>query len=479
MDLATDDITWKPAWEIRELIGAREISPVEVVDHFLARVTELNPTLSAFVNVDYAGAREQSKAAEAAVIAGAPLGALHGIPIAVKDSVKVRGLPSCMFGTPSAREDAIGIARLRDAGAIFIGTTALVGPEEMDLIAVLQFDTQRAAKTQSLTHTLLGRPANPWDLSKDPGPSSRGSAAAAAARLVPIAIGTDGAGSCRLPAALSGVVGVHSTRGLIPFVDYELPTLWLTLTMGPLARDVRDCAIVTSLMAGPDGRDVVCLQDDPPDYLAAIDIGAAGLRLAWTDDYGYAYQYAVRETPQVIDVARRAAMNLRSLGATVEVTDVVWEDPGLVYDTIIGAFHPFASAGIPQRASDPPTADALQAACEQRARNWGRFRHLFRDYDLLLSVTCPMVAPPVDKFALPWSSEIQQQYLCHTQMFNLLGLPATSVPCGFVEGMPVGLQIVGPPGREDLIFRLANAFQRAFRFADRPPVDGDRRASTT
>jgi Asp-tRNA(Asn)/Glu-tRNA(Gln) amidotransferase A subunit family amidase len=180
-----------PGWKIRELVGSREVSPVEVTDHFLARIEELDPKVHPFYRVDFAGAREQARRAEQAVLSGAELGPLHGVPMASVDWVKVAGFPSAAWDIPMVGNDWIPVERLRTAGAVIVGTTKTYFFEPED------------------------RPRNPWDLSKDPGNSSRGSAAAASAAMVPITVGGDGAGSTRAPAALSGVVGVHPTRGLI------------------------------------------------------------------------------------------------------------------------------------------------------------------------------------------------------------------------------------------------------------------------
>ena len=269
----------------------------------------------------------------------------------------------------------------------------------------------------------------------------------------------------------------------------------LTGSTGPMARSVRDCAIAMQVMAGPDGRDMICIQNDPPDYLARIDAGVEGLRLAWTEDFGYASAFAVEETPRVLDVTRSAAMQLASLGAVVEPTDEVWEDPRAGLGALAGAFasvgflHPTflarstanarridSAAGLPAapdadagrvayEQAPPlaaPSSDEYEAATESRARNWDRFRRLFGTYDVLLSATAPMVTRPVQEWGVTGANFMGGAYLTHTAMFNVLGFPAVSVPCGFVDGLPVGLQIVSWPGREDMIFRVATAVQQAF-----------------
>jgi aspartyl-tRNA(Asn)/glutamyl-tRNA(Gln) amidotransferase subunit A len=319
----SEELTWLPGWRIRELIGKQEVSPVEVVDHFLGRIEELDSKLQAFAHVDQAGAREQAQLAEDAVRRGEELGPLHGLPTSVKEHIAVAGMPRMGLGSMEGRggakapRDDFGIERLRRAGAIIVGTNTMMmsgGGGGMDTPGVFNgFNWDVEAR-------------NPWDTSKVPGWSSSGGAASAAAALLPFTIGSDGGGSTRLPAAYSGVVGVHPTGNLFPNVDYDAPSLPAGTTIGPLSRSVRDSAIVTQVMAGPDGRDPFCLPYEPGDYLAGFEGGVEGWRFAWTDDYGYASVYASHDSPRVIATVRAAAMGLTTLGATVEPTFEVWED---------------------------------------------------------------------------------------------------------------------------------------------------------
>ncbi|MFE2985664.1 amidase [Streptomyces sp. NPDC055092] len=473
----TDDLTWLPAWKIRELIGLREVSAAEVLDHFLARIEEIGPKLRAFAHLDVAGAKERAARADTAQLRGEELGPLHGIPISVKENLGVVGYPFAFprLGTSGvSRYDAIAVERLRAAGAVIVGTNTMMGtgrskssearPEAPELGA---FNWEAEAR-------------NPWDTSRTPGWSSAGGAAAVAAGLLPVAIGSDGGGSTRLPAAFSGVVGVHPTRGLIPHVGYEHPALRFTATNGPLARSVRDAALVTQAMAGPDGRDYICVQQQPADYVGALSAGVEGMRLAWTDDYGYAAQHGTTESPQVLGLVRESAFRLESLGALVEKTDEVWEPANRGGGPAPGEPALYEIEVAPPSTVELPVTDPelYRAAAEWRARNWQRFQVLFQEFDLLLSVTSQHIAPTMEDWRESWTTARHDAvpggysavYTAHTVLFNLLGLPAVSVPCGFVEGMPVGLQIVGPPNSEDRIFRLADAYQRAFPVTARPPV---------
>ena len=260
-----DALTWLPAWQIRELISKREVSALEVTDHFLSRIEEHGSRLQAFLHVDAAGAREQAKRAAASVAAGDELGPLHGIPVSVKSHSAVAGLPKAQnvpgtSGPLLARHDHLAVSRLRAAGAVIVGHNTMMGSGgggggggggAPGVFAGFNWDVEAR---------------NAWDTSRVPGWSSSGGATSAVAALhAPIALGSDGGGSTRLPAAYSGVVGVHPTGGLVPWVDYERQAPTPTTTVGPLARHALDAAIALSVMAGPDGRDFVGCRSTSPE----------------------------------------------------------------------------------------------------------------------------------------------------------------------------------------------------------------------
>jgi Asp-tRNA(Asn)/Glu-tRNA(Gln) amidotransferase A subunit family amidase len=464
-----EGLTWLPAWQIRELIVKREVSPVEVTEHFLGRIQEHDGTLHALLFVDSEGARRQATAAEAAVLAGEELGPLHGIPVSVKSHIDVTGFPKVTpGGETTATHDHLAVERLRAAGAVIVGHNTMMG-SGADL-------TQSSAPGVYAGFNWNVEARNPWDPTRVPGWSSSGGAASAVARLLPITLGSDGGGSTRLPAAYSGVVGVHPTGGLIPWVDYGHYATRPGSTVGPLARDALDAAIALAAMQGPDGRDFVGLPIDLPSALSEIDSGADGLRLAWTDDYGFTDIYGVQESPSVIAAARDAAFGLRTVGATVDTTTEEWEDfwPGISVHHAV--YSPMAILG-PESGAQVP-ADQWDAAHDRRRRNWERFRRLFHDYDLLLSATSQILAPKVETWNGWWTTDgpsfyhgtFAPVYCSHTWMFNWLAFPAVSVPCGFVDGLPVGLQIVGPPGSDAKVMRTAVAFQKAFPRHERPSV---------
>jgi aspartyl-tRNA(Asn)/glutamyl-tRNA(Gln) amidotransferase subunit A len=453
----SDQLTWAPAYRIRELVAEREVSPVEVTEHFLGRIEEHNGTLKAFRHIDHAGAREQAKAAEVAVQRGEELGPLHGVPISVKEHISVAGLPVLVLGVGerTARFDDLGIARLRDAGAVIVGTNTMMGTQAP---TPGEYNWEAEAR-------------NPWDPSRVPGWSSSGGAAATAAGLLPLTIGSDGGGSTRLPGAYSGLFALHPTAGLIPFFNYSAQMRANpTGTIGPLARNVTDAAITLQAMAGPDGRDFDCIQASPPDYLASLNEGVEGLRLGWTDDFGFASMYSFEESPRVIAAVREAAKGFSTLGASVDTLTEAWDDffPGLG-----GTMHLFAGTGA------RVDKEIWNAAINTRDRNWRKFRDVFGDYDLIVSPTSQLLAPRIEDWAQYWAGSgpvpfphkvFAPHYTSHTHMFNWLGFPALNVPAGFVDGLPVGLQLIGWPGSEATILRAAQAFSKAFPREERPKI---------
>ncbi|MDB5685456.1 MAG: amidase, partial [Rhizorhabdus sp.] len=301
---ADGELHWLTAAELRDRIARKEVSVTEVVQHFLARADALDPTLHVYATLDREGALAQAKTADAAIARGDDLGAVHGVPIAVKDHVPVRGFKGHQVGdkvAPIAQNDHFGVERLRKAGAIIMGTNSMLGAGGGGALAGEGRFTPLNWKAEALS---------PWDTGRVPGWSSSGGAASVAAGMLPVAIGSDGGGSTRLPASYSGVVGLHPTAGLIPELDYARPRPPAGITVGPLTRSVRDAALVTQVMAGPDGRDPFSLQSDPDDFLVGIDKGVKGMKFAWTDNFGFAERYAAPESARVIALCRAEAIRL-------------------------------------------------------------------------------------------------------------------------------------------------------------------------
>src|SRR3984957_3186484 len=383
----SEELTWLPVWRIREMIGKREVSPVEVVDHFLGRIEEHDAKLQAFAYLDQVEARQLAKRAEKAVLDGDEIGSLHGIPVSVKGHIFVKGWPTFDMGSsrpiPEAWHDDVQVERLRAAGAIVVGTNTLMGS---------------GATRDGYNWEVEAR--NPWDTARVPGWSSSGTAAAVCARLVPIGLGSDGGGSTRLPSSYSGVFGIVSTPGRIPWIHPGSPTLALTASTGPICRHVIDGALATQAMAGPDGRDFFSLRDEPDDYMAAIDEGVEGMRFAWSDDLGFASMYAMEESPRVIAAIRAAAQGFGQLGATVEPTTEKWDD---FFEGFLLINNVFGSGG--RGVGAMPAPDEFWAAMELRGRNADRCTRLFEEFDVLLTPPSQLLAREVSDWNDCWTGD--------------------------------------------------------------------------
>ena len=456
----------RSAVELRDLIVAKEISPVELLDWCLARMEEVEPKLNAFVTVTEDVARAAARKAEKATLDGDPPGLLHGVPISIKDLIAMDGI-RCTFGSRLAADnvaavDAPAVERVRREGGVIIGKTT-----------TSEFGCKAVGDSP-----LTGITRNPWDLSKTPGGSSAGAAASVAGGVTPFALGTDGGGSVRIPGSLTGLFAVKAQFARVPvFPEAATPTL---AHVGPMARTVRDAALLLSAVAGFDRRDPFAVAEPVPDFLAACDRPVKGMRIAWSPTLGYA-----DPASEVVGLCEQAVRALEELGCEVELVDDVMDDP---IDMWMSEFY----AGVGTRLKtmfagqeerlDPAVAEMLSGALDRTLEEYWirvfdryRFREQVRQfmekYDLLVSPVLPV--PGVDAGVdvpprMPDANVIS--WVRYTYPFNLTGQPAASVPAGFTaEGLPVGLQLVARTYREVDIFRVAAALEAARPWSDRIP----------
>lgn len=436
----------------------RAFSPLEVLDDVIRRLQVIEPKLNMFAHLDLEGARVQAKAAEARMMAGGLLGPLDGIPTGIKDLIAVAGMPQ-RFGSrttsaaPVAR-DAPSVERLRAAGAVILGKST-----------TSEFGCKAVGDSP-----LTGITRNPWDPSKTPGGSSAGSAAMVACGLVPYALGTDGGGSLRVPAALTGLYGIKAQFGRVPvYPTSATPTL---AHVGPLTRTASDAAAVLAVIAGYDPRDPFSVAGPVPDFQAALAQGPR-LRIVFSPTLGYG-----RVDPEVAAITLRAVVALQAWGHHVEQIDPCFDDP---IDMWTAEFY--AGVAIRLRAAleaapealDPAVLKVLQAAVAQDLRFYydsvfrrydfrEKVRVLLQPYDLLVTPTLPVASidvcvdvPPTlaDRTIVSWAT--------FTYPFNLTGQPAASLPIGVTAtGLPVGLHVVAKAMGEVAILSVAAENDRAF-----------------
>jgi aspartyl-tRNA(Asn)/glutamyl-tRNA(Gln) amidotransferase subunit A len=454
---------------LRALVARREVSPVELTRRALDRAIATQETLNAFFVILEEEAMAAARVAEDAVIAGAPLGVLHGLPFSAKDLMAVKGVRyasgSRAMANNVADVDAPAVERARAAGAILIGKTT-----------TSEFGCKPIGDSP-----LTGITRNPWNRAMTPGGSSAGAAASVAAGITPFALGTDGGGSIRIPCALSGLSGLKGQFGRVPvWPTSATPTL---AHVGPIARSMEDAALLFSAVAGFDRRDPFGVAGPVPDVMGAARASVAGMRVAYSPTFGYA-----RPEPEVLAATGRAAETFEALGCRVDLVEQVFDtDPA---DLWTAEFY----AGVGTRLRnvlenqrdllDPAVADILMPALSQEMRSYyasvferyalrEKLRRFFETYDLLISPVLPISALEAGR-NLPAGLEDRNlvSWVFYTYPFNLTGQPAGAVCAGLsAAGMPIGLQIVGRTCCEDDVVRAACAFERTMPPGyNRPPA---------
>jgi len=421
--------------EVARRIRAGELSPREAVESYLDRIERLDGPINSYLTV---------RAEEALAEAGAaPDGPLHGVPIAVKDVIDVAGTPttaaSKVLGGNVAACDAVCVERLRAAGAIVLG----------------KLNTHEFAFGASTTSAHFGPAHNPWALDRICGGSSGGSGAAAVADLAAGTLGTDTAGSVRIPACYCGVTGLRPTTGLVPTAGV-VPVSWSLDTVGPIARSAEDCALLLSVLTG-----------EPIE----LHGNARGLRIGVVDDlFGRADQ-------RVAERARTAVDELRSLGASVDHVEVpLIDESGTIGQllmlpeaaevhlpwlrTKLGDYGADVRARLLAGLLMPGTAHVTGL----RARRWflDELGKVFERFDLLVHPEMPVVPPPIEDLTVELGGEripYRLALIPFNSPWSLAGVPAASVPAGFVDGLPLGLAIVGQAREDGTVLRAAHALQ--------------------
>ena len=469
------DICFVPASELVRLYRARKISPLEVMQAVLARIDAVNPAVNAYVTVARESALAAARRATRALgRRGAPLLALHGVPVSIKDLTATKGIRTT-WGSQAYRDhvpdkDDLVVERLKAAGAIVVGKT----------------NTPEFGAGGNTFNALFGATRNPWNTALTCGGSSGGAAVAVACGMGPIAQGTDLGGSVRVPASFCGVLGFRPTPGLVP--AYPRTLAWDTLSVtGPLARTVADVALMLSAIAGPDDRAPISYEVDTSQFARAVRAPSIkGWRIAWAPDL----HGLLPVDEEVAAVAQRAIRVFRSLGAKIEtacpdfsgVKDIVRGTRAVAMVALQANKLPGwrerlqkdlvrdIDQGLTATAGDVAHSEVLRSAL------WHRVREFMASRELLV---LPTVAVPPFPVEQPYPTEINGKTLDdYTEWFyltygiTLTGLPAISVPCGFTRsGLPVGIQIVGRRHQEAAVLRAAAALEAAAPWGSRiPPV---------
>ena len=461
------DLTRCTATELLDLYRRAEASPVEVTQAVLQRIDKLNPVVNAFCFLAADEALDAARGSEFRWRRGKPMGPVDGVPTSIKDLVLTKGWPTLRGShTVDANQpwdiDAPATARLREAGAVLIGKTT----------------TPEFGCKGETNSPLTGITRNPWDTTKTPGGSSGGTAVAVAAGMGPLSIGSDGAGSVRIPAAFCGNFGLKPSFGRVP--AYPLSPFGTVSHLGPHTMSVADGALMMNVLKQPDARDWTSLPPDSSDYTTDLDGGVDGLRVLFSPTLGYA-----KVDPEVAGAVAAAVDQLAALGARVEVGDPGFEDPlpittGLWFTGAWTLWNTLTPAQ--QAVTDPDFAAEAQLGSEmssldvqrlnlRRGELGSKMRELMQHYDLIVT---PSVAVPAFEArpagSVPLDPASMLGWTPFSYPFNLTQQPACTIPCGLTSsGLPIGMQLVGPMFADALVLRAARAYEQV-RPIPRPPI---------
>jgi len=458
-----DDLTRLSIAEAGRRIAVRDLSPVELTRAYLDRIESVDGRINSYITVTAEQALAQARTLEAELARGRNRGPLHGIPIGLKDNIDTAGIPttaaSAVYADRVPTEDATCVRKLKEAGAVFLGK--------------LNMHEFAYGGTSAVTH--YGPVHNPWNLAHHPGGSSGGSAAAVAARLCAAALGTDTAASVRYPAACCGVAGLKATHGLAS-IRGIVPLSEMHDHVGPLARSVADCALVMTALAGFDPLDPVSIRAEREDYHAAIGRDVRQLRIAIPRSPFF------EQLDPEIDAAVKSAIDVLVdlTGGAARDVSITTPDTYALLDVETYAYHAPLLADAAKRALyQPLTLPRVQGGgrvttqvyIEQRrqmqiARN--TVDSVFENVDILVAPTCMAVPATIE--AVLENPAAEGSLIRNTLPFNVLGIPAISVPCGFTRaGLPIGMQIVGPRLGEARVLALAHAYEQATEWHRREP----------
>ncbi len=463
------DLHWKTAAQLVKGYARKKFSPVEVAKACLSQIERHEKALNAMVEIRSGEALAMARASEKRWHRQEPQGPVDGVPTLVKDLLLVRGWPT-LRGSRTVNpdqawdHDAPSVARLRECGAVFLGSTTT--PE---------FGWKGVTDSP-----LTGITRNPWNVAKTPGGSSGGSSAGAAAGYAPLTLGTDGGGSIRIPAGFTGIFGLKPSFGRVP--AWPLSPFGTVAHVGPMTRTVEDACLMMNVIAQPDARDWHSLPYDEADYLAKLGKGVKGLRIAFSPALGY-----VKVGKEIAQLVDKAVSVLADLGARVELIDPGFEDPAHCFRILWWSGARALLGSLPaekKKLLDPALADVVEqsmsiglddylGAVKERGALGTRMREFMENYDLLVTPTLPIPAFEAGRLA-PDDPDNTGKWVNWTPFsypFNLTQQPAASVPCGFTaDGLPAGLHIVGRMFDDRTVLRAAHAYQSATDWhKQRPP----------
>ena len=473
--MTKDDICYMSACEMLEKIRTQEMTSLEITETIIERIEKINPLVNAYCTPTYDLAREMAKKADLSVKEGKELGPLNGIPLSIKDLMMTKGIRttfgSKLYENFIPESEDIAVKRLKMAGAVILGK---VNTPEFGHIALTK-------------NKIFGETKNPWDLDRNSGGSSGGSASAVASGLSPLSLASDGGGSIRIPSSLCGVCGLKTTYGRIPIAP-RLGIAFLTLDhYGPIARYVEDAALMLNVMKGFHPLDYKSLPDDGINYVEILKDKPKKLKIGHSMNLGFI---------KILDdeVEKNVYNGIEKLDQsnwTIDSAKIKLKRPELAFSVIVssGIAYDFKNE-INERPQDlsPDLRNMIKAgltyqgldlekAQTLRLKLYEQMHDYFKNYDLLITPTTPLYAfnvdwnemgtrfPSIKNRALSITS-----WMAFTYPFNMTGHPAISIPCGWSsKGLPIGMQIVGRRYDEKTVLQVAKAFEDVAPWQDKRP----------
>ncbi len=468
-----EDICFMPASQMLKAIKTQELTSLEITETIIERIERINSIINAYCTPTFDLAREMAKKADDAVKKGEKLGSLHGIPTSIKDLNLTKGIRttfgSKIFENFIPGEDGICVSRLKEAGIVILGKT----------------NTPEFGYAGITDNKIFGPTKNPWNLSRTPGGSSGGATAAVASGISPLALGGDGGGSIRVPCNFCGIYGIKPQYGRVP--DYPKSGMSFYFTQrGPIVRNVEDAALMLDVLKGPYDLDRTCLPKQDISYYEKVNDAPEKLKIGYSINLGYAKIIDSDVEKCILDSVQK----FENLGWTVEAANLKIRSPFLAFTTLYTAAFAYNYRPYLKEWRDKMDPDflklidagmtysglSLMKAMDKRIKFYEKINELFRSYDILIT---PMAAIPAFELGMMFPPEINGEGVGPTAWmpfsfpFNMTGNPAASIPCGWSkDGLPIGMQIVGPKFDELTVLQVSKAFEEIAPWQDKKPKLG-------
>jgi len=470
-----EEICFMSAVDMAEVIKNGEETSSEILEVFIERIEKINPKINAYCTPTFDMARDMAKKVDDSIKNGENLGILMGIPTSIKDLMLTKGIRttygSLLHENFVPEEDEVAVTRLKNAGCVILGKT----------------NTPEFGHVALTNNMIFGETKSPWNIETNSGGSSGGAAASVAAGMGPLALGSDGGGSIRVPSSCCGVYGLKPTFGRIPRYPHDTIAFWSMDHYGPITRYVKDAALMLNVMKGYHPADNNSIPDDHIDYIKALEDKPKKLKIGYSMTLGFAKVLEDEVKENVLNGIHK----FEKFDWDIEETQLKIKNPGLAFKTLVSVGYAYDLQKAYNENPDILSTDLnsivrlgldtnsmnIGKAREQRKQVYEVMYQYFKDYDILITPTTPCPAfkpgwldsgttfPTIGKKTLS-----TMDWITYTYPFNMTGLPAASIPCGWTRsGLPIGMQIVGKRYDEKTVLQVSKAFEELAPWQDKKP----------